>query len=131
MTFPSSEGINPRLRAFFSSRFVVVDTGQSPGLDPAVELDGAGGAGAGGGASGAPLFGGFGEALAAAPPLAELVAMVELFFFTIVGSGEDLEAAAAAQRLCVKEMEEGEEDATVKYGKGENSLRKIIKRKET
>ena len=99
MIFPSSEGINPRLRAFFSSRLVVVDAGQSPGLDPAVELDGAGGAGAGGGASGAPLFGGFGEVLAAAPPLAELVATVELFFFTIVGSAEDLEAAAAAQRL--------------------------------
>jgi hypothetical protein len=99
MTFPSSDGINPRLRAFFSSRFVAVDIGQSPGLDPAVELDGAGGAGAGGGTSGAPVLGGFGEALAPVPPLAELVAMVELFFFTIVGSGEDLEAAAAAQRL--------------------------------
>ena len=64
-----------------------------------MELDGAGGAGAGGGGSGALLFGGFGEALTAAPPLTELVAAVGFFFFTIVGSGEDLEAAAAAQRL--------------------------------
>jgi hypothetical protein len=99
MTFPSSEEINPRLRAFFSSRFVVVDAGQSPGLGPAVELDGAGGAGAGGGAFGAPLFGGFGETLVAAPLLAALVATVEFFFFTIFGFGEDLETEAAAQRL--------------------------------
>ena len=125
MTFPSSEGINPRLRAFFSSRFVVVDTGQSPGLDPAVELDGAGGAGAGGGASGAPLFGGFGKALAAAPPLAELVATVGLFFFTIVGSAEDLEAAAAAQRLRVKKMEEEEKDERMKCGKRRTCLERL------
>ena len=99
ITFPSLEEINPRLRALFTSRFVVVDTGQSPGLGPAVELDGAGGAGAGGGASRAPFFAGFGEALVAAPLLAALVATVEFFFFTFFGSEEDLEAAAAAQRL--------------------------------
>ena len=88
ITFPSSEEINPRLRALFSSRFVVVDAGQSPGMGPAVELDGAGGARAGGGTSGAPLFDGFGEVLAAAPLLAALVARVELFFFTIFRSKE-------------------------------------------
>jgi hypothetical protein len=84
ITFPSSEGIYPRLLAFFSSRFVVVEAGQSPGMDPATELDGAGGAGARGGAWEALLFGGFGEDLAAAPLLAALVARVEIFFFPIL-----------------------------------------------
>jgi hypothetical protein len=60
-----------------------------------MELDGAGGAGAGGGASGAPLLDGFGEVLAAAPLLAALVARVGFFFFTIMRSEEDLEMAAA------------------------------------
>jgi hypothetical protein len=57
-------------------------------MGPAVELDGAGGAGAGGGTYGAPLFDGFREVLAAAPLLAALVARVELFFFTIFRSKE-------------------------------------------
>jgi hypothetical protein len=57
-------------------------------MGPAVELDGAGDAGAGGGTSGAPLFDGFGEETAVAPLLAALVARVELFFFTIFRSKE-------------------------------------------
>jgi hypothetical protein len=31
MTFPSSGEIKPRLRAFFSSRFIIIEAGQSPG----------------------------------------------------------------------------------------------------
>ena len=94
ITFPSSEEIIPRLRALFSLRFVVVEAGQSPGIGPAVELDGAGGAGAGGGASDALLLDGFGGVLAVAPLLAVLMASMGFFFFTIVRSEEDLEAAA-------------------------------------
>ena len=85
ITFPSSEEINPRLRALFSSHFVMDDASQSPGL--AIEPGGAGGAGAEGGASGALLFGRFEEDLAAAPPLVELAAAVRFFFFTIARSG--------------------------------------------
>jgi hypothetical protein len=99
ITFPSSEEISPRLRALFSSRFVMEDASQSPGLAAATELGGAGGAGAGGGASGALLFGRFEEALAAAPPLVELAAAARFFFFTIARSGEDLKMVAAARRL--------------------------------
>ena len=91
ITFPSSEEIIPRLRAFFSSLFVVVETGQSPGIGPTVELSGAGGTGAGGGASDALLLNEFGGVLMAAPLLTALVARVRFFFFTIVRSEEDLE----------------------------------------
>ena len=83
ITFPSSEGIYPRLLAFFSSRLVVVEAGQSPGMEPAIELDGADGAGAKGGPWETLLFGGLGEDLAAAPLLAALVARVEILFFPI------------------------------------------------
>ena len=65
---------------------VTVEATQSPGL--AIEPDGAGGAGAGGGALGALPFG-IGEVLAAAPPLMELAAAAVLFFFTIARSEED------------------------------------------
>jgi hypothetical protein len=99
ITFPSSEEIIPRLRALFSSRFVVVEAGQSPGIGTTVELDGAGGTGAGGGASDALLLDGFGGVLAAAPLLAALVARVGFFLFTIMRSEGDLETAAAAQYL--------------------------------
>lgn len=99
ITFPSSEETIPRLRALFSSRFVMEDASQSPGLVTATELGGAGGAGVGGGASGALLFRRDEEALAAAPPLAELAAAARFFFFTIAGSGEDLRTVVAAQRL--------------------------------
>jgi hypothetical protein len=85
ITFPSSEDINPRLRDLFSSRLVTVDATQSPGLT--IELDGAGGAGAGGGAFEALPFGREEEDLAAAPPLVELAAAARFFFFTIARSG--------------------------------------------
>jgi hypothetical protein len=61
---------------------MVVEAGQLPGMDPAAELDGAGGVGARGGAWEALLFVGFGEDLAAPPLLA--AARVEIFFFTIL-----------------------------------------------
>jgi hypothetical protein len=92
--FPSSEEISPRLRAHFSSRFVMEDASQSPGL--AIEPDGAGGAGAGGGASDALLLDGFGGVLAAAPLLTALVARVRFFFFTIMRSEGDLENGGGA-----------------------------------
>jgi hypothetical protein len=43
MTFPSSSGIKPRLRTFFSSRFDIVEAGHSPGafLAAATEESGA------------------------------------------------------------------------------------------
>jgi hypothetical protein len=75
------------------------DASQSPGLAAATKLGGAGGAGTGGGASKALLFGRFKEALAAAPPLVELAAVARLFFFTIARSGKDLETMVAAQQL--------------------------------
>jgi hypothetical protein len=62
-----------------------------------VELDGAGSAGAEGGASDVLLRGGFGEVLAAAALLAAMVARVGFFFFTIMGSEEGLKTAAATQ----------------------------------
>jgi hypothetical protein len=101
ITFPSSKETSPRLRALFSSLFVMEDASQSPGLVTATEVGGAGGAGVGGGASGALLFGRDEEALAAAPPLAELAAAAaaRFFFFTIAGSVEDLRTVVAAQRL--------------------------------
>jgi hypothetical protein len=82
-----SEDINPKLRDLFSSRLVTVEATQSPGLT--VEPDGAGGAGAGGGALGALPFGREEEDLAAAPPLVELAAAAAFFFFTIARSEED------------------------------------------
>jgi hypothetical protein len=54
-----------------------------------MELDGAGVAGAEGGASDALLLDGFGGVLVAAPLLTALVARVGFFFFTIVRSEED------------------------------------------
>jgi hypothetical protein len=86
MTFPSPAEIIPRLRALFSSRFVVVETGQSPGVGPAVEVSGASGDGAGEGASDALLLDVLGGTLAAAPLLATLAARMRFFFFTIARS---------------------------------------------
>jgi hypothetical protein len=65
---------------------VTVEAIQSPGL--ATEPGGAGGAGVGGGALGAPSFGGIKEDLAAVPPLVELAAALGFFFFTIARSGK-------------------------------------------
>ncbi|KAK1643450.1 hypothetical protein QYE76_061255 [Lolium multiflorum] len=87
ITSPASEDINPKLRDLFSSRLVTVEATQSPGL--AIEPDGAGGAGAGGGAFGALPFGREEEDLAAAPSLVELAVAAVFFFFTIVRSEED------------------------------------------
>jgi hypothetical protein len=41
MTFPSLGEIKPSLRAFFSSRFVIVEAGQSPGVGATAETSGA------------------------------------------------------------------------------------------
>jgi hypothetical protein len=103
MTFPSLVETIPRLRALFLSSFVVVETGQSPGIGPAVEFSGAGGAGAGGGASDAPLLDEFGGTLVAAPLVVALAARVRFFFFTIARSEAGLESgggggAAAASK---------------------------------
>jgi hypothetical protein len=97
ITFPSSEDINPRLRDLFSSRLVTVDATQSPGLT--IELDGAGGAGAGGGAFEALPFGREEEDLAAAPPLVELAAAAGFFFFTIVRSDEDWKSSGGGAAM--------------------------------
>jgi hypothetical protein len=115
ITFPSSEEINPRLRDLFSSRLVMVDAIQSPGL--AIEPGGAGGAGAGGGASGALPFGRFEEDLAVAPPLVELAAAVRFFFFTITKSGEDLEGSGGGA-------------AIVKVGRRRRASRRYAKSRE-
>jgi hypothetical protein len=64
-----------------------------------IELDGAGGAGAGGGAFGALPFGREEEDLAAAPPLVELAAAVGFLFFTIVGSEEDWESCGGGAAM--------------------------------
>jgi hypothetical protein len=75
MTFPSSGEIKPRLRAFFSSRFVIVEAGHSLGAS----------LGAAAGTSGAPFFDASAVALATALLEVAPPAMVELFFFTILG----------------------------------------------
>jgi hypothetical protein len=71
MTFPSLEEIKPRLRALLSSRFVIVEAGQSPGAGTAAET------------SGAPLFDASDITLASALLEIAPAATVELFFFTI------------------------------------------------
>jgi hypothetical protein len=85
MTFPSSVEIRPRLRAFFSSRLVVVEAGQSPGTGPAVEAAGAGGAGAEAETSNAPFFDAPDAALATTLLVAASAAGAGFFFFTIAG----------------------------------------------
>jgi hypothetical protein len=73
VTFPSLEEIKPRLRVFFSSRFVIVEVGQSPGAGAAAET------------SSAPLFDAYDITLAAALLKVAPAATVEPFFFTILG----------------------------------------------
>jgi hypothetical protein len=75
MTFPSSWEIKPRLQAFFSSRFVIVEAGQSSGAS----------LGAAGETSDATLF--VASAVALATTLLEATPTVaaEPFFFTILG----------------------------------------------
>ena len=117
----------PRLRAFFSSRFVVVETGQSPGAGPAVELSGAGGAGTGGEASDAPLLDELGGALVAAPLVVALAARVRLLFFTIARSEGGLKSGGGGGAAVVsKEDERGRKDARRKRGKGKICPLKII-----
>jgi hypothetical protein len=70
----SLSDINPRLRAFFSSRFVMVDAGQSPGASLAMAAA----------VSGSALVG---AAVTALEPvaLAVALAMEAEFFFSIFG----------------------------------------------
>jgi hypothetical protein len=75
MTFPSSGEIKPRLHAFFSSRFVSVEAGQSPGASLGVAAE----------TSGATLFIVSLVALITALLEAMLAVAAELFFFTILG----------------------------------------------
>jgi hypothetical protein len=105
MTFSSSDEIIPRLRALFSSRLVVVETGQSPGAGPAVELSGAGGVGASGGTSNAPFFGVLDEDLVAVPLGAAPAARVRFFFFTIARSGEGPKSSGDGATVVRKEEE--------------------------
>jgi hypothetical protein len=72
MTFLSLEEIKPRLRVFFSSRFIIIEAGQSPGAGAAAET------------SGAPLFDASDVTLAAALLEVAPVTTVEPFFFTIL-----------------------------------------------
>ena len=116
----------PRLRAFFSSRFVVVETGQSPGAGPAVELSGAGGAGTGGEASDAPLLDELGGALVAAPLVVALAARVRLLFFTIARSEGGLKSGGGGAAVESREDERGRKDARRKHGKGKICPLKII-----
>jgi hypothetical protein len=117
MTFPSSVETMPRLRALFSSRFVVVETGQSPSAGPAVELSGAGGAGVGGGASDKPLLDVLGEALEAAPLVVALAARVRFLFFTIVRSEGGLKSRGGAA-VVSKEEETRKKGCKKKAWKG-------------
>jgi hypothetical protein len=105
MTFPSSDEINPRLRALFSSRLVVVETGQSLGVGPAVELSGAGGTGVVGGTSDAPFLGVLDEALVAPPLDAAPAERVRLLFFTIVRSREGPKSGGGGAAVVSKEKE--------------------------
>ena len=108
MTFPSSAEIMPRLRAFFSSRLVVVEAGQSPGAGPTAEASGAGGAGAGAEASDVFFIGAL--ALAAAPLVTAPEASVRFLFFTIDGriGGRSESSGGGAVVLGKKNHEERE-----------------------
>jgi hypothetical protein len=91
--------INPRLRAFFSSRFVIVDAGQSPGASLVMAKA----------VSGAAFFG---AAVAALGPVALMAAP---FFLTIMASffrdcGGLGVAAIRAQQLQVEGTKEEEQD---------------------
>jgi hypothetical protein len=80
MTFPSSVEIKPRLRAFFSSRFIIIEAVQSPGAGTMAET------------SGAPLFGAPDVTLAVTPLEVAPAETVEFFFFTISGCAWEVKA---------------------------------------
>jgi hypothetical protein len=124
MTFPSPAEIIPRLRALFSSRFVVVETGQSPGIGPAMDLSGAVGAGYEGGASDVLLLDELGGTLAAAPLVVAPAAGVRFFFFTIRRSEEDLKSGGGAAVVSKKDGRR-KKNARRKQGKGENCPLKV------
>jgi hypothetical protein len=99
MMFPSSADIKPRLRAFFSSRLVIVEAGQSPGAGVAVETSGASTVAE---TSDAPFFDAPDVTLTVTPLVAAPTVVVRFFFFTILEnaweSEENQRMAAAAAR---------------------------------
>jgi hypothetical protein len=100
---------------------VIVETGQLLGAGPAVELSDAGGAGAEGGASEAPLLNELGRTLVAAPLDAAPAAEVRFFFFTIARFEQDLKSGGSGGAAVVSKKDgRRKKNARRKQGKGEN-----------
>jgi hypothetical protein len=94
------------------------EAGQSPGAGPAVELSGAGGAGAGVEASDAPFLGALRKALVVAPLVVAPAARVRFLFFTIARSEGGLKSSGGGAAVVRKEDEQRRRDARRKRGKG-------------
>jgi hypothetical protein len=100
MTFPSSSGIKPRLRALFTSRFDVVEAGQSPGAPLVATAE----------VSATAFIAASAAALETVLLEQALVAAAELFFFTILGclgGGGDWNAMVATAKEFWKSKNRG------------------------